>query len=224
VAIIVAHRAGNDPTTAVGAARAGADYIEADLRLWRRRTVEIRHFKSAGPIPLYWERWRWVRQCGPCLRLRDVMRRGEWKHVGLFLDLKGRDERIADELISHLPIPLPIVVASAHWSLLQGFEIFASVTRAASVRTRLERARFLRRPPNVDVVSINHRLLDQQLVMRLQALGFAVYAWAVEGRALAEELISWNVDGLIGSDTSMLIGAVDSIGSAPTERQPASAQ
>ena len=54
--LLIAHRAGNDPAHLRAAEDAGADVIEADLHLWRGR-LELRHLKTAGPLPVYWDRW-----------------------------------------------------------------------------------------------------------------------------------------------------------------------
>ena len=57
MAILVAHRAGNDLKRLHEAEALGIAHIEADVRLWRGR-LEVRHLKTLGPIPVLWDRWR----------------------------------------------------------------------------------------------------------------------------------------------------------------------
>ena len=52
-ALLVAHRAGNDPRSARAAAQAGADLVEADVHL-RRGRLELRHPRRIGPV--LWDR------------------------------------------------------------------------------------------------------------------------------------------------------------------------
>ena len=94
--LLIAHRAGNDPAHLRAAEEAGADVIEADLHLWRGR-LELRHLKTVGPLPLYWDRWAlappWRRfdsstTCSPRAR----------PQTSLMLDLKGRDPAAAQLL------------------------------------------------------------------------------------------------------------------------------
>ncbi len=53
---VVAHRAGNCLDALREAERLGVALVEADVRLFRGR-AEIRHLKTVGSLPLYWDRW-----------------------------------------------------------------------------------------------------------------------------------------------------------------------
>ena len=65
--LLIAHRAGNDLKLLSEAFAAGVDYAAANVWLYRTR-LEVRHDKTAGPIPLRWDRWSlrpgWERRIG----------------------------------------------------------------------------------------------------------------------------------------------------------------
>src|SRR5437763_5061456 len=54
--LLIAHRVGNSPSAIPAAVAAGADLIEADVHLYRRR-LEVRHTKTMGVLPWLWDRW-----------------------------------------------------------------------------------------------------------------------------------------------------------------------
>jgi glycerophosphoryl diester phosphodiesterase len=53
-------------------------------------------------------------------------------------------------------------------------------------------------------VSIRHTVLSGDIVARLHGEGLQVFAWTVNTRHRAEELLSWGVDGLISDDLEVL--------------------
>ena len=54
--LAIAHRAGNSLAGLREANRLGADVIECDVHAYRGR-LEVRHLKTAGPLPFLWDRW-----------------------------------------------------------------------------------------------------------------------------------------------------------------------
>ena len=54
---VVAHRGGNWLHTMRRAEGLGISLIEADLRLFHAR-IDVRHLKSVGPLPPFWDRWQ----------------------------------------------------------------------------------------------------------------------------------------------------------------------
>ncbi len=87
--LLIAHRAGNDPARVRAAERAGADVIEADLHLWRGE-LELRHLKTAGPLPVYWDRWALAAPWRRFPRLDELLASVQ-PETALMLDLKGSD-------------------------------------------------------------------------------------------------------------------------------------
>jgi hypothetical protein len=79
VPFLVAHRAGNqlDLLRAAEADHCGA-IVEADVHLFRGR-LEIRHLKTLGPLPVFWDRWQIAPPWRPHLLLSDlVASRSAW--------------------------------------------------------------------------------------------------------------------------------------------------
>ena len=91
---MIAHRGGNHLDALRDAERLGIPLVEADLRLFRGR-IDVRHLKSVGPLPLFWDRWRlaapWTRRLSLDELLQETGRQTE-----LMLDLKGRNRSLAN--------------------------------------------------------------------------------------------------------------------------------
>ena len=54
--LAIAHRGGNSLDEARAAIAYGADMLETDVWPHRGR-LEVRHVKTIGPWPIYWEKW-----------------------------------------------------------------------------------------------------------------------------------------------------------------------
>lgn len=216
---LVAHRAGNDPVQLRAAERLGARLVEADLRLHRGR-VEVRHLKSVGPLPLYWDTWHIARPFTRHMRLAellDVVQPG----TELMLDLKGRDTRLAHAVRSELQRRSagvehrPVTVCARQWRLLEVFEGDANVRSVCSVGSKrglqrlLEHARRRRRP--VGGVSIHERLLDADVVRELSTAAELVMTWPVNTAERARTLVGWGVHGLITDRPDELVHVVPSV-------------
>ena len=89
------------------------------MRLWRGR-LEVRHLKTAGPLPILWDRWRLANPFAPRLELRDLLA-GARRETELLLDLKGRNRRLAELVLDALPGGRPSRCALADAGLLEPF-------------------------------------------------------------------------------------------------------
>lgn len=205
---LVAHRAGNDLDDLARAARhPGVELVEADLR-WFHGRVVVRHLKSIGPLPIYWDRGRIGRPFARHLHLDELL-----DSVGadtvLLLDLKGRTPKLARAVRAALearPGTARTVVCARHWPLLDAFAAMPQVERFCSIGSRrgLGRlARFVRRTP-VDGVSIHADLLDADVVAELRADVGAVLTWPVNSIVVARRLSMWGVSGLITDEPERL--------------------
>jgi glycerophosphoryl diester phosphodiesterase len=194
---VVAHRAGNDLALLRRAEARGVGLVEADVRLWRGR-LEVRHLKSAGPLPLLWDTWTVAPPWTPRLALDDLLDAAE-PQTELMLDLKGSDMRLAHMVATALAArPRERISAcSRTWPLLEPLRAVPGVRLVHSVgSTRQLRALLaLRRP--VEGISIHQKLLDPELTARLRARAGLLLSWPVSGHADAERLAGWGVDGLI---------------------------
>src|SRR4029079_6083948 len=78
--LAIAHRAGNSLAGLHAANRLGVDVIECDVHHHRGR-LEVRHLKTAGPLPFLWDRWELVSaaatRLGPAEMLAADLQRHE---------------------------------------------------------------------------------------------------------------------------------------------------
>ena len=201
MAFVVAHRAGNAPGRLRSAEALGIRHVEADVRLWRGR-LEVRHLKTVGPLPLYWDRWALA---GPRSRyptLPEVLAAAA-PRTELVLDLKGRSLRLAHAVRELLPAGRQVTICARSWPLLDAFGEDAHVRRVHSVGSERQLRRLLRRADRLDGVSIHERLLDARSAAELLDRGATLMTWPVRTVRRARELVALGVDGLIVDDLQL---------------------
>lgn len=204
----IAHRAGNNLHHLEQALEAGVDAIECDF--WHDHgRLTLRHERKLPALPLLYDRW-YIRFSLGELNLRDLLREIDFR-TEVFLDIKSSNPRAADavldlhhDLESMMP---PACVSSNRWQVLDriargetGMRLFYSVGRRGRVEEIILRAERGQRGAGT---SIRHTLLDADLVQRLHGTGLQVYAWTVNNRRRAAELLSWGVDGIISDDVDL---------------------
>jgi glycerophosphoryl diester phosphodiesterase len=205
VTFVVAHRAGNDLARLQEAEQLGVDLVEADVRLWRGR-LEVRHLKTAGPLPILWDKWRLANPFAPRLELRDLLA-GAREETELMLDLKGRDPRLADLVLEALPPGRRIAVCARSRGLLEPFAGRGHVRLFQSVGSKRQLRSLLRRRDGfvLDGVSIHERLLDEGVVAELRRRSATVLSWPVNSLQRAQELVLLGVQGLISDHPSLVL-------------------
>lgn len=195
---VVAHRAGNDLGRLRRAEALGIRHVEADVRLFRGR-LEVRHEKSLGPLPVFWDRGRLAGPRLARLAVGDVLA-VLGRDTELLLDLKGIDRRLGARVLAALADAdrERVAVCARNWTLLAPFR-GAGVRVVHSARTRRELRRLLEaRPPRrLDGVSVHASLLDARTVRELRGIAELVLAWPVAAAAAARSLGAWGVQGLI---------------------------
>jgi glycerophosphoryl diester phosphodiesterase len=205
--LAIAHRAGNDPATLRAAEAAGADYIELDLWPFRGR-LEVRHWKTIGPIPIYWERWRLAPRGITFPSIEEVLSAAA-PETRLMFDLKGGSPRVAEWLLAALRAKgraRRYAVCSQWWRMLEPFHaeegalVWYSAGSERALRRLLERLR--KRP--ADGVSAHRKLLDAQTVAALHELVPIVVTWPVDDAATLERLAAMGVDGFISEQPEVL--------------------
>jgi glycerophosphoryl diester phosphodiesterase len=205
VTFVVAHRAGNDLERLQRAEQLGVDLVEADVRLWRGR-LEVRHLKTAGPLPILWDRWRLANPFTPRLELRDLLA-GAQPETELLLDLKGHNRRLAELVLDALPAARRVTVCARSLRLLEPFagcehvRLFQSIGSRRQLRALLGKTGGLA----VDGVSIHERLLDERVVAELRRRSSIVMSWPVNSLQRAHELALLGVQGLISDHPSALL-------------------
>jgi hypothetical protein len=208
---VVAHRAGNDLGRLRSAAALGLPLAEADVHLHRGR-LEVRHLKTAGPLPVLWDRWRLASARAPRLGL-DALLAAAADGPELMLDLKGRDPRLPDRVagaIEDSAVAGGITVCSQDWRLLErlsGAPGIRLVHSIGSVRA-LERLRSRFAGEELAGISIHRRLLDAATVRDLRARTALLLSWPVESVPVARHLAALGVDGLISQRFEPIAAAI----------------
>lgn len=196
---MIAHRAGNDLDALRRAEALGVDLVEADVRLYRRRAV-VRHLKTLGPIPLYWDRWALASPFRRFPSVEDLVRHAD-ERSELMLDLKGPRRRLAELVLEDLRPVLgarPLTVCARSWRLLSTFESLP-VRRIASAGSRRELRALLAAfaELRLDGVSVHERLLDETTFADIRRVTELVLTWPANLPARARALVELGVDGLI---------------------------
>jgi len=196
----VAHRAGNDLAQLRAAEEIGLDLLEADIRLFRGR-LEVRHLKTLGPIPVLWDRWLLANPFARRLQLGELLA-ATAPRTELMLDLKGRNPRLAADVLSALR-PLVgrrrLIVCARSWALLEPFEGLPDVRTVHSAGTaRQLRALLLHgHGRRLQGVSVHERLLNPATVAEIRSVADLILTWPANAAGRARELAAMGVDGLI---------------------------
>lgn len=191
--LVIAHRAGNHPGSSVS----GADGVEADVWHYRGRH-EVRHLKTLGPLPLFWDRWAVAPPWHRPPRLEEVLARTP-RALPLLLDLK-RDVDAAALLPLLAATDRPLAVCSRYWHHLAALEAL-EVPLIYSVGSERE----VRRLPGAvrgrrcDGISVHKRLLSRAVLTRLRTLAPVLFAWPIEARDVPWA-VAFGLDGLITDD------------------------
>lgn len=194
---ISAHRHGNDPQMLREAETAGVDYVEIDLH-WFRRRLEVRHSKTVGPLPIYWDRGQRARWKATVPTANEILGHAD-PATAFHLDLKGFNPRLARTAAALMSGRQRLVVSSRSWWLLRPFTGLDAALVLRSIGAPWQRRLFdlLPRRPTVGGVAIKNELLDRDTAIRWTAEGLAVFVWRVHTVEEARRLASWGVDALI---------------------------
>ncbi|WP_322795193.1 hypothetical protein [Tepidiforma sp.] len=196
----IAHRAGNEPGALARAAEAGALAAEADLWLHRGR-IEVRHTKTAGPLPILWDRWSLHRGWGHRLQLHELLAAAP-PGLLLHLDLKGWDDRLgpaAARAMAELAPGRPYLVSAQRWSLLEPFHRVpeALVIHSAGSERKLRQLAAHLAGRERTAVAVHRELVSPGAAAVLRGLAVRVLAWPVNDAALIEPLAALGVNGFI---------------------------
>jgi glycerophosphoryl diester phosphodiesterase len=203
---LVAHRGGNRLSDLWAAERLRATLVEADVRLHRRR-LEVRHLKSAGPLPLLWDRWEVRARRRAQLELSALLE-ATADETELVLDLKGPRPRLATDVLRLLEPYLDrrrFTVCARRWALLETFS-GTPVRSVHSVGSARQLRQLLRRfaEQRLEGVSIHERLVDSPTMASLRGMADLVMTWPVNRPERARALLGLGVDGLITDDPASL--------------------
>jgi glycerophosphoryl diester phosphodiesterase len=210
--LAIAHRAGNSLAGLHEANALGVDVIECDVHEHRGR-LEVRHLKTAGPLPFLWDRWELASASAPRLGLRELLEAD--RHGTTFmLDLKGRHTRAARSaarLLHDLGHDRSLLVCGRHWPSVEVLAGLPYVRPVLSARTRTELARLRSRLAGGDPVhgvSVHRSLLDEAVVAELRDHVAVVMSWPVNDPATLAGVLAIGVNGIISDEPDLLAGLV----------------
>ncbi|MGD9958703.1 glycerophosphodiester phosphodiesterase [Nocardioides sp.] len=209
--IAVAHRAGNSLAGLHLANLLGADVIECDVHHHRGR-LEVRHLKTAGPLPFLWDRWELVPASTPRLGLQELLEADA--HGSTFmLDLKGPGSRTGvavARLLHDLGLRRRLLVCGRQWSAVEAVADLDYVNPVLSARTSRELAalwpRLSRR--SFHGVSVHRSLLDLDVVSRLRSSVEVVMTWPINDVQSLEQMVDLGVNAIISDNPEVLMQVV----------------
>lgn len=207
--LAVAHRAGNSLAGLHAARELGVDVIECDVHHHRGR-LEVRHLKTAGPLPFLWDRWELVPASAPRLGLAELLEAD--RHGTTFmLDLKGRrpgSARAVVELLHEVAPGHPLLVCGRWWPAVDAVAEVPFVRPVLSARNRAELSRLRRRvaaaPGTVHGVSVHASLLNHRLVDELHQGVEFVMTWPINDHAELARVLGIGVSGVISDEPDVL--------------------
>ncbi|WP_101524548.1 glycerophosphodiester phosphodiesterase [Nocardioides houyundeii] len=206
--LAIAHRAGNSLAGLEAANQLGVDVVECDIHQYRGN-LEVRHLKTAGPLPFLWDRWQLASASAPRLGLAALLAAD--RHGTTFmLDLKGRRTaaaRAVARLLRDLGHDAPILVCGRHWPSVELLAEEPQVLPVLSARNRGELRRLLSRLEDgsrVHGVSVHRDLLDAGTVARLSDLVEVVMTWSVNDLESLDRMRDLGVTGIISDEPTVL--------------------
>lgn len=203
----IAHRAANSIAGLQAATAWGADVIECDVHEHRGR-LEIRHLKSAGPLPFLWDKWELVPASAPRLLLAELLD-ANVAGSAIMLDLKGRRVSTGWAVAELLRLGYrhPLLVCSRHWPLVDVFADARGVRRVLSARRPWELTKLRRRLAGANLVygvSVHQSLLDQRVVADLNQHVEVVMTWPINDLTALDRVIDLGVTGIISDEQLVL--------------------
>ena len=186
----------------------GVDVIECDIHEYRGR-VEVRHLKSAGPLPFLWDKWELASASAPRLGLEELLEAG--RHGSTFmLDLKGRrvsTARAVAKLLHEGPHDRPVLACGRYWPSLDALASLPYVKLVLSARSQVELTHLRHRVSSgspVHGVSVHWSLLDEKLVAELHDHVRIVMTWPINTVARLDDMLAMGVTGIISDEQDVL--------------------
>lgn len=206
--LAIAHRAGNSLAGLHAANALGVDVIECDVHHHRGR-LEVRHLKTAGPLPFLWDRWELASASAPRLGLDELLEAD--RHGTTFmLDLKGRRPATARMVASQLHDAghdRPVLVCGRYWPSVDAVAELPFVRPVLSARNRAELTRLRQRLSPARPLygaSVHRSLLDKDLVAELHTHVDVVMTWPINDVAALDAMLAMGLSGIISDETEVL--------------------
>ena len=205
--LAIAHRAGNSLAGMHAARALGVDVIECDIHEHRGR-LEVRHLKTAGPLPFLWDTWELAPASAPRLGLEELLA-ADRRDILFMLDLKGRrasTARSVARLLHQYAVEHPMLACGRWWPAVDALAELPFIRPVLSARNRVELTRLLQRvtalPPYG--VSVHESLLDDEVVAELSSRVEVVMTWPVNDIVTLDRLLHLGVSGIISDEPHVL--------------------
>jgi hypothetical protein len=210
--LAIAHRAGNSLTGLHAARELHVDVIECDVHEHRGR-LEVRHLKTAGPLPFLWDTWELSSASAPRLGLGELLAAGR-DGTTFMLDVKGRRASTATAVaeLLHDRVHLPLLVCGRWWPTVETLGNLPFVRTVLSARNRRELGRLRGRlhsslpPPHG--ASVHVSLLDPDVVSELNDAVEVVMTWPVNDLDRLDQVLALGVGGVISDEPAVLRAVV----------------
>jgi glycerophosphoryl diester phosphodiesterase len=206
--LAIAHRAGNSLAGLRAANELGVDVIECDVHEFRGR-LEVRHLKSAGPLPFLWDRWELASASAPRLGLTELLN-ADQHGTTFMLDLKGRSPSVGRSVASLLHAvgrDHVLLACGRQWRSVDALAGLPYVRRVLSARNRVELTRLRERLATDGPaygVSVHRSLLDRAVVAELSRNVEVVMTWPVNDLPTLDHLLDIGVTGIISDEDEVL--------------------
>ena len=209
--LAIAHRGGNHLNLLRRAQSIGADYVEADVRLYRSQ-LEVRHLKRMRWLPLLYDRnpWRVVPNWRRRLLFDDLLEALD-PTIGLMIDLKGEQDELPAAVIASIRAGATqrrIMVCGQNWRLVDPFVGEDGVRALHSMGRQTQLEAFLRGDRETEGISIHLRLLSPDVVKALKARAPMVVTWPINTQMALQRVAGYGVDGVITDNRDILKAVV----------------
>ena len=196
------------------ALEAGLDGLELDLHRTRDGVVVVYHDFDLNGVAINKTDWAELKKQAPWMpRLEEVLELNEqFPHTRLNLEVKSQYEEPdgREALIARLLAAWPH--RERCW--LSSFDPL-SLIRLHKHKLEVPQALLYHLPeilellPSIPVEGVHphYSLLNAEKTAELKAKGLFVYTWTVNDLGVAQQLLEWGVDGLIGDDPALLRAA-----------------
>lgn len=206
--LAIAHRAGNSLAGLHAANELGVDVIECDVHAHRGR-LEVRHLKTAGPLPFLWDRWELASVSAPRLGLDELLMAHDHR-ARFMLDIKGRSVTAARSVADMLHgggHHREVLVCGRYWPATDALAELPYVQQVLSARNRLELEQLrqrLRMCSGLSGVSVHRSLLDTSRVAWLRGQVEIVMTWPVNDIATLDRMLGLGVNAIISDEPDVL--------------------
>ena len=215
--LAIAHRAGNDIVRLRRAENIGADFVEADVRLYRGR-LEVRHLKTMRWLPLLYDRHPWRLAAGWTHRLILGELFGALSSdTGMMVDLKGDDDALPEAILRAIREAAGgrrLIVCGQNWPLVDPFVAAPEVIAVHSIGRPDQLDAFLRSSRPTQGISIHASLLSETVISALKQRAPLVVTWPINTPGELARVSGLGVDGVTTDSLAILETVVKSSGHA----------